>query len=254
MKISRRETLAAAALALTGPAWADTAPAQIYAAMTFRKALDAVLAAYRAQGGAAVAVYGPTPVLVQQIAAGAPADIFLSADTDWMDDATRRGLIRSDSRGDLLANDLVLAGPPQSTAARTITPGFAMTDALAGGRLAMCDPEHDPAGRYAKQSLQALGFWPSVAPHIAIAETSLAAVTLLDHGEVRSAVVFATDLRGDTGATVIGRFPASSHAPIVYPVALTQGSRNPHAAGALQFLRSPQALQIFTGFGYRAPG
>jgi molybdate transport system substrate-binding protein len=118
----------------------------------------------------------------------------------------------------------------------------------------MCDPEHDPAGRYAKQSLQALGFWEIVTPRIAIAESAPAAVVLVDKGEARAAVCFRTDLFGDSQASLIGTFPADSHAPIDYPVALAREVHSPHASNALAFLHSPAARTIFAGFGYRFAG
>jgi molybdate transport system substrate-binding protein len=237
---------------IPGLASAQTGPVQIYAAMTFRPALDAVLASYREAGGNAIAVYGPTPVLVHQLENGAPADILLTADSDWMNQASQHGLIQPDTRANLLANDLVLAGTIGGADAGTLTAEFKLIDWLGGGRLAMCDPEHDPAGRYAKQSLQALGFWDAVSDHIAIAESSLAAVTLLDRGEVPAAMCFATDVHSDGHAMIAGRFPAASHAPIVYPAALTRAGDHPQAAATLGYLRSGRALSIFTRFGYQA--
>jgi molybdate transport system substrate-binding protein len=225
-------------------------PVQIYAAMTFRPALERILAAYRDTGGTAVAVYAPTPVLIRQLAAGAPADILLTADPTWMNEAVRQKLVRPDSQTNLMTNDLVLAGPTGSPIASTITRTFALQALLGGGRLAMCDPDHDPAGRYAKQSLQALGFWPIVSPRIAVAETSLAAVVMVDRGEAAAAVCFKTDVHGDAHVLAIGTFPAETHAPIVYPIALASEIHNAQAPSTLTFLRSPAAMRIFTDFGY----
>jgi molybdate transport system substrate-binding protein len=156
-------------------------------------------------------------------------------------------LVQSATRFDLIANDLVLAGPVGSRSVGTITRAFALQALLAGGRLAMCDPDPDPAGRYAKQSLQALGFWQAVAPHIAIAESAPAAVVLVDKGEAAAAICFKTDFLGDDHAVVVGTFPADSHAPIVYPMAL---ARNAQATSTLAFLRSPDAMRIFYDFRY----
>ncbi len=253
MLVSRRGLLSGVPLLLAGRARAEAAPVQVYAAMTFRPALERVLATWRDAGGDAVAVYGPTPVLIRQLAGGAPADILLTADTDWMDAAVQQGLVQANTRSNLLANDLVLAGAPGSAPIGVISKTFRLQALLNGGRLALCDPDHDPAGKFAKQSLQALGLWDSVAPHIAIAESAPAAVVLVDHGEAAAAVCFRTDLHSDDHAVLVGIFPADSHAPIVYPVALASAPRNPHAAGALAFLRGPDALRIFTGFGYRPP-
>jgi molybdate transport system substrate-binding protein len=214
---------------------------QIYAAMTFRAALEQVIAAYRDAGGAATAIYAPTPVLVRQLAGGAPADILLTADPAWMDEAARQSLVRPDTRSTLMANDLVLAGPAGSHVVGLITPAFELAALLGEGRLAMCDPEHDPAGRYGRQSLQALGFWETAQPRIAIAESA------------RAAVCFRTDLYGDQHALLIGTFPPESHAPIEYSIALAVQSRNARAPEALAFLHTPGALKIFSGFGYRVP-
>jgi molybdate transport system substrate-binding protein len=249
--LSRRLLIGCLPLVLAGASQAEPgAPVQIYAAMTFRPALERVLATYRDAGGAAVAVYGPTPVLIRQLAGGAPADILFTADPSWMDEAVRQALVQPGTRSNLMSNDLVLAGPAGGQTMGTITRTFALEALLAGGRLAMCDPDHDPAGRYAKQSLQSLGFWPMVEPHIAIAESSPAAVVMVDHGEARAVVCFKTDLHGDEHAAVIGTFPAESHSPIVYPVALARTVHNPLASEALAFLRGPDALRIFASFGY----
>ena len=246
--LSRRFLLGG--LSLTAAARAPDTAIQIYAAMTFRPALERVLAAYRDAGGSAVAVYAPTPVLIRQLAGGAPADILLTADPAWMDEAERQGLVEPRTRSDLLRNELVLAAPVGGPTVGMITRDFALGALLAGGRLAMCDPDHDPAGRYGKQSLQWLGFWPTVETSIAIAESSLAAVVLVDQGEAKAAVCFKTDLYDDERAVVAGGFPPDSHAPIVYPVALARSARGAAASEALAFLRSAGSLQLFASFGY----
>ena len=253
MTMARRGFLYGLPLFLAAQAQAQLPSVQIYAAMTFRPALERVLAAYQDSGGSAAAVYAPTPVLIRQLAGGAPADILLTADPAWMDEAVRQSLVQPDTRSTLMANDLVLAGPVGSATSTTITTGFALEALLGNGRLAMCDPEHDPAGRYAKQSLQALGFWKKVVVRLAIAESAPAAVLLVDKGEARAAVCFKTDLFGDEHASLIGTFPRESHAPIEYPVALAHEVHSRNAPDVLAFLRSPAALRILTGFGYRIP-
>lgn len=237
-------------LAAAGSSHAQPAPVQIYAAMTFRPALDHVLTAYREVGGSAIGAYAPTPALIRQLAAGAPADILLVADPAWMDEAVRQDLVQPGTRSNLLANDLVLAGPNGSVSAGTLTSDFAMMALLGRGRLAMCDPDQDPAGRYAKQALQTLGFWPMVAHRIAIAESSPAAVVLVDHNEAAAAVCFKTDLYGDEHAVIVGTFPANSHSPILYPVALARDVRVARAVEVLAFLRGAAAMKIFARFGY----
>jgi len=238
-------------LAWVGGAWALEQPVQLYAAMTVRPALDAVLAAYRAAGGSVTAVYAPTPVLVRQLAGGAPADILLTADADWMNRAVDQGLIDRASRVDLLTTDLVLAAERGVAPSGTLTPAYDLGELLGGGRIAMCDPDQHPAGRVGKEALQSLGLWAEAAPYLAIAESAPGAVTLIDRGEAKAAVVFRSDLHGDDKSVIVGMFPAASHAPIVYPVALTR-THSAHAAKALAFLKSPQAMAIFATFGYRA--
>ncbi len=253
MTMSRRSVLYGLPLVLAGRARAQAAPVQIYAAMTFRPVLERVLAAYRDAGGDAVAVYAPTPVLVRQLAAGAPADILLTADPEWMDAAVRQKLVQPQTRSDLIADDLVLAGPRGSVVVGEITPAFSLEAFLNGGRLAICDPDTHPAGRFARQSLQALDYWNTIQMQLAIAESVSAAVVLVDRGEARAAVCFSTDLRGDNRSVLVGTFPSFSHAPIAYPVALAREPRSPRAAEALAFLQGPDARHIFTGFGYQLP-
>jgi molybdate transport system substrate-binding protein len=249
----RRIVLGGMAALLALPARAAPPGVQVYAAMTFRPALEAVLAAWRATGGTATGIYGPTPVLVRQIEQGAPADLLLTADASWMDEAVGRNLVQPATRADLLGNDLVLAGPAGSPDVPEITRDFPLVARLGGGRLAMCDPDRDPAGRFARQSLASLGFWTEIAPIVAVAESSPAAVAMLDRGEVPLAACFATDLYGDAHAAIIGRFPDASHAPIIYPAALAAHPQSPEAAALLAFLHGPRAMAIFTRFGYRAP-
>jgi len=188
--------------------------------------------------------------LVEQITQGAPADIFFSADPGWMDEAARRGLIRTDSRSNIMANDLVLIGPRSDAAPQMLSRAFDIAAVVAHGRVAMCDPQNDPAGRYARAGLTALGLWGAVQDDLAIAENTLGAVLLVDRGEAAAAAVFATDVRGAAHISVIGAFPANSHPPIVYPAALTVRSRNADAGRLLAFLKSSAAASILLSFGY----
>jgi molybdate transport system substrate-binding protein len=235
MVLSRRSVLGFLPLPRAPAARAQSASVQIYAAMIFRPALDHVILAYRDAGGAATAVYGPKPLLVRQLEVGAPADILFTADPDWMDVAEHKSLIQAGTRSNFLSNTLVLAGATDVWPVGEITKRFALEDVLRGGRLAMCDPANDPAGRYAKQSLQALGLWEMVASPIAIAESAPGAVVMVERGEVGAAVCFATDLHGAAHVALIGVFPAGSHAPIVYPVALAAHAPDPRAGGASDF-------------------
>ncbi|MCK8787107.1 molybdate ABC transporter substrate-binding protein [Roseomonas sp. NAR14] len=227
---------------------------QVYAAATFRHGLEAVLAAWHRRGGAAaVAVYGPTPYLVQQLAQGAPTDILFSANMPWMDEAARRGLIRPETRAVIMANRLVLIAPGADDAGRVIGPDFPIDALVARGRVAMCDPERDPAGQVAKESLRNLGLWERVRGALAVTEHTLGAVILVDRDEAAAGIVFATDVRGARHAGIAGVFPESAHAPILYPAALANRPVRPGAADLLAFLRSPEALAILVEAGYLPP-
>ncbi|HVV94403.1 MAG TPA: molybdate ABC transporter substrate-binding protein [Hyphomicrobiales bacterium] len=253
---SRRGILALALLGPilgAGPAAAEP-DLHLFAAMTLRSALDAVVQRYEGASGQHVVVaYAPTPMLVRQIEQGAPADVFLSADADWMDELAGKKLIRAGSRSDLLSNRLVLVGPSGAKDIGEIGAGGSLTAVVGSGRLAMCNPTSHPAGRYAKASLEKLGLWPSLSSRIAIARDPAAAVVMVQRGEVPAAVAFATDARGVDGVKIIGEFPAASHPPIAYPVAIVAASRNPAATDLLAFLRSAPAKAIFEDQGYTIP-
>jgi molybdate transport system substrate-binding protein len=227
----------------------------VFAAATLKPALDEVVRAYKAAGGAALNVaYGPTPILAKNVADGAPADVFFSADALWMDYLAQHDLIRKDTRADIVRNETVLvqgagagAGPPIA-----IDRSFPIAKAVGSGPLAMCNPESHPAGRFGKASLQELGLWDSVAAKIAIVENPQVAVLMVARGDAPAAVVFATDVYGVTGVRIAGTFPAQSQSPIVYPAAVTTGARHPESANhVLVYLRSPDARNIFDRFGYR---
>jgi molybdate transport system substrate-binding protein len=244
--------LAALALAAAGAATAVAAepPAVlVFAAATLKPVLDPLAAGW--QGGAPVTVaYGATPALAKQIENGAPADVFFSADTDWMDYLAERRLVRLDTRVDLLGNRLVLIART-GAAPVEIGPGTRLAALVGAGPLAMCNPMHHPAGRYGKASLEHLGLWSAVADKVAIAEDVRVAVAMVGRGDAPLAIAFATDAALDDRVAVIGSFPDDSHPPIVYPVALTAASRNPAAGGFLARLRSPAARAAFERAGYR---
>lgn len=250
---SRRNILAGFVLLSAGRAAAQTtAPVTVFAAASLKNALDEVNLAYDAQGGAmARASYASSSVIARQIEAGAPADIFISADTDWMDDLAKRGLIAPGSRFDLLSNRLVLIAPTDSQIRLRIAPGMKLAAALGGGRLAVGGPDV-PAGRYAEASLETLGVWPSVKDHLAPGENVRATLAFVARGEAPLGVVYETDALIEPAVKVVGVFPSSSHAPIIYPAALVAASRNPVARGYLAFLRSPRARAIFRRYGFGA--
>ena len=250
--VSRRLSGAvlAAALCLAGPA-ARAADLTVFAAASMKNALDDVDAAFtKAKGASVAASYAASSALAKQIEEGAPADIFISADTDWMDDATKKGAIRSDTRIDLLGNRLVLVTQASNPLVLDIGPGVKIADALAGGRLAIPETSSVPAGKYGKAALTKLGVWDSVSGHLAPAENVRAALGFVSRGEAPLGVVYATDAASDKGVRIVGTFPADSHPPIVYPVAVTAASKSPKAQAYIDFLASSEAKPLFEAQGF----
>lgn len=249
-----RSFLVAASLAVA-PAISTAAHADevvVFAAASLKNALDEATTRYLNQTGKTVIVsYAASSALARQIEEGAPADIFFSADLDWMDHLAERDLIVPETRRSLLGNAIVLVGPEGSSPDIDIAPGFDLASLLgADGRLAMADVEAVPAGRYGKAALEALGVWDSVADRIVQAENVRAALAFVARGEVPAGIVYATDAVAEPSVTVIGTFPAESHPPIVYPVALTAASQNPEARDFLEFLTSDAARPAFEDQGF----
>ena len=262
MLATRIATAVAAFAALVGVGLLSPAPADagervtVFAAASLKNALDAVGDAWRADtGNELVASYAGSSALARQIEQGAPADLFLSADLDWMAYLSERGLTRKDSETLLLGNSIVLVAPAESTAAATIAPGFDLAGLLGDGRLAMANVEAVPAGRYGKAALQSLGVWPSVERSVAQAENVRAALALVATGEAPLGIVYRTDAAAEPKVRILGAFPADSHSPIVYPVALLADVDRPQAAELLDYLRSPSARAVFerAGFAVLAP-
>src|SRR5579872_5319388 len=195
----------------------------VFAAASMKNALDDVNAAYTAKTGAKViASYAASSVLAKQIDQGAPADVFLSADTDWMNYATKQKTIKADTRTDLLGNSIVLIAPKDSSINNvTIAPGFDLARLAGNGRIATGDVNSVPVGKYAKAALERLGAWEAAAPKFAMAESVRAALTLVARGEATLGIVYATDARIEPGVKIVGAFPPDSHPPIIYPVAAT---------------------------------
>ncbi|MDR3500308.1 MAG: molybdate ABC transporter substrate-binding protein [Parvibaculum sp.] len=231
-----------------GPARAD-APL-VFAAASLKNALDDVIASYAATGGGKItASYAASSVLARQIEAGAKAEVFISADADWMDYLGQRGLVDAKSRENLLGNRLVLIAPKTSTATLAIAPGFPLLQALGDGRLAIADPDSVPAGKYGRSSLTSLGVWSSVVDHIAIAENVRVALAYVARGETPLGIVYETDALQEPKVRIVGYFPEDSHLPIVYPAALTNGA-TPEAARFFKFLTSDKAQAAFRKAGF----
>ncbi len=168
--------------------------------------------------------FAASSALARQIAAGAPADLFLSADEPWMDDVVRKGLVRRGTRAALLTNRLVLIAPAASKLRLVIRPGFGLAAALGRGRLAMADTEAVPAGKYGKAALTSLGVWSKVQSQVAQAENVRAALLLVDRGAAPLGIVYETDAKSDPAVRIIGYFPRNSHPPITYPLAALTAS------------------------------
>jgi molybdate transport system substrate-binding protein len=251
--ISRALSLLAAVVALlcAAPALAQDKTIMVFAAASLKNALDDINAAFlKATGVKVVASYAASSALARQIEQGAPADIFASADLDWMDDASRKKVIRDDTRVNLLGNRLVLIAPKVSKLGDiALGPGFDLARLAADGRIATADVNTVPAGKYAKEALEKLGIWPSVEKKLAPAENVRAALALVARGEAVLGIVYETDARIEPGVKIVGVFPADSHAPIVYPIAATMIAK-PEAAAYLNFLRSQNAKAAFERYGF----
>lgn len=242
--------LVVGALLGAGPARAAE-PATVFAAASLKNALDDIAGSYARAGKAAPRIsYAASNTLAKQIEQGAPADLFFSADLDWMDYLARKDLIRPGTRVSLLANSIVLIAPKDSNAAVRMGPGLDLAGALGSGRLAMGNVEAVPAGKYGKAALEALGAWSGVKDRVAQAESVRAALLLVSRGEAPLGIVYATDAAADANVRIVATFPADSHPPIVYPVALTKDSANPDAAGLLAYLRGPAAKAAFERQGF----
>jgi molybdate transport system substrate-binding protein len=240
----------ALALGLAAPALAQPAPVTVFAAASLKNALDDVNAAYTAQTHTPVrASYAASSALARQIEQGGPADVFISADADWMDYLAQRKLIVAASRRDLLTNHLALIAPATSGVRLAIRPGFPIAQALGDGRLAIAGPEV-PAGKYGRAALQALGVWDGVKDRLAPAENVRAALAFVARGETPLGIVYDTDAKTEPQVRIVGLFPDASHPPIVYPAAVVAASQNRAAAGYLAFLQSRNAAAIFRRYGF----
>lgn len=197
--------------------------------------------------------FAASSALARQVEAGARADLFVSADEEWMDYLQTRNLLRTGTRARLTENRLVLVAPAGSRVNLRIAPRFALARALGNGRLAIADPASVPAGRYGKAALEKLGVWQGVAARIAPAENVRAALALVERGAAPLGIVYATDAKASRRVRVVGVFPASSHPPITYPVALLKASTNRDAEAFRRFLisREGRAILARRGFGTR---
>ena len=245
--------LAAIGLAVAGspPADAQDKSITVFAAASMKNALDDINAAYlKATGTKVTASYAASSALARQIEQGAPADIFASADLEWMDYSAGKKTTKDDTRVNLLGNRLVLVAPMDSRINNmTIAQGFDLAKLIGDGRIATGEVNSVPVGKYAKAALEKLGIWASVEKRFAMADNVRAALALVARGEAVLGIVYETDAKVEKNVKIVGAFPADSHAPIVYPVAATANAR-PEAAAYLAFLRSGIAKAVFEQYGF----
>ncbi len=236
----------------TDPARAADKPAPVivFAASSVTDALQELGADFAAAGGMPVKFsFAASSALARQIESGAPADVFISADIEWMDYLETRHLIQPESRHDVLGNRLVLIAPANSTLDLKIEPNFALARALGAGRLATGDPDSVPVGRYARAALTSLGVWNEVVNRLVRADNVRAALAFVDRGETPLGIVYETDAMIDPGVRVVDVFPEDTHPPITYPIALTAGAKS-GAAQFADYLRSPTADAVFKKYGF----
>lgn len=254
MNLVRRWWLAALVALILGPpglAVAQPAPVTVFAAASLKNALDDVGAAFTAKTGKPARFsYGASSALARQIEQGAPADVFISADVDWMDDVAKQGMIVPESRRDLLTNHLALIAPSESKLRLRIGKGMPLAKALGDGRLAVAGPDV-PAGKYAKASLTSLGVWDAVSGKLAPADNVRGALLFVSRAESPLGIVYDTDAKVEPKVRIVGLFPDASHPPIVYPGAVIAKSGDPDGAVAfLGFLQGPEATAIFRKYGF----
>jgi molybdate transport system substrate-binding protein len=237
--------------AAAAPAAAEDKVLTVFAAASMKNALDDIDAAFTARTGIKVnASYAASSTLARQIEQGAPADIFVSADTDWMDYAASKKDINEATRINLLGNSIVLIAPKDSKIGNvTIGAGFDLATLAGDGRIATGDVKAVPVGKYAKAALEKLGAWTRAEPKFAMADSVRAALTLVARGEAVLGIVYSTDAKVEPGVKIVGTFPPDSHPPIIYPVAATAIAK-PEGNDYLAFLRSQAARAVFEKYGF----
>jgi molybdate transport system substrate-binding protein len=253
--MKRREWLGLAMVAAAAPlamARAQGSALVIFAAASLKNALDEIAATWTKETGkpAPKLSYAASSALAKQMEQGAPAALFISADTDWMDYVEKKGLIKNDTRVNLLGNKIVLIGPKDSTIALDIKPGFDLAKALAGGKLAMANVDAVPAGKYGKAALEKLGAWNDAKDKIAQAENVRAALLLVARGEAPLGIVYSTDAAAEPNVKIVGTFPADSYPPVIYPAAETRESKTADAKLFLDHLKSSKARTAFEKHGF----
>jgi len=223
----------------------------VLAAASLREALDEVAAQFQRASGNKVALsYAASSALAKQIENGAPADMFISADLDWMDYLDQRKLLRAGTRMNLLRNRLVLIAPAESRVQVEIKAGFALDKLLGDGKLSMADPDSVPAGKYGKAALEKLGAWSAVERKVARGDNVRTALNFVSRGEAPLGIVFETDAFAEKKVRVVARFPQDAHPPIIYPAAAVAASKHAATPAFLNYLKSGEARAIFEKYGF----
>ena len=234
---------AALSFAVAGNALADEGKITVFAAASLTNAMQDIATQYKKEKGVdVVSSFASSSTLARQIEAGAPADLFISADQKWMDYAVDKKAIDTASRQTLLGNSLVVVAPKASKTN--------WTSLLNGGRLAVGDPEHVPAGIYAKEALQKLGAWDTLSPKLAPAEDVRGALALVERNEAPLGIVYGSDAVASKGVKVVATFPEDSHKKVEYPVAVVEGHNNATVKAFYDYLKGPQAAEIFKRYGF----
>ncbi|WP_420606710.1 molybdate ABC transporter substrate-binding protein [Novosphingopyxis sp.] len=229
----------------------ESAPV-VLAASSLQESLEAGADAWAAKGHARpVLSFAATSALARQIDHQAPADLFLSADRDWMDHVQQRGLLKPGTRTDLVANEIVLI-VPRGREALTWSPGQNLAAALGDAKLAMADPDAVPAGKYGKAALESLGQWDAVSAQVVRGENVRAALAFVERGAAAAGIVYATDAKASGKVRVVATFPKTSHPPIIYPLATLATSRSLQAEAFRAFLLSSEGQAIFRRYGFSA--
>jgi len=227
----------------------------VFAAASLKNALDAINAQWQKETGKkALISYGASPTLAKQIEQAAPAQMFISADLDWMDYLAQRNLIKPETRSNLLGNRIVLIAHNDKAQPIDIKPGFDLAKALGDGRLSMANVDSVPAGKYGKAALEKLGVWSSVSGKLAQAENVRAALLLVSRGEAPLGIVYQTDAAADPNVKIVGKFPDDTHPPIIYPIALTAHGNHPDATAFLDYIKSAKAKPLFEAQGFTVLG
>lgn len=242
----------ASAVAPTAAARAQADGVVIFAAASLKNALDEIAADWSKAASKPMPKisYAASSALAKQLEQGAPVDLFISADTDWMDYVAKKNLIVADTRVSLLGNKIVLIAPKESKVTIDVKQGFDLAKAVNGGKLAMANVDAVPAGKYGKSALEKLGAWDGVKDKIAQAENVRAALLLVSRAEAALGIVYSTDAAAEPNVKIVGTFPDGSHAPIIYPAAVTKDSKAADAKPFLDYLKSTRARPAFEKQGF----